>query len=276
MTAESEGRDAAGAFRSEHRLGSQPLGNLVTLIEQTTGMDVAVVEAAPDEHGMAMRDPARGVVFIAVAKTPHPMRQRSTLAHELAHVVFDDWGDPARGGWADRDRVEQRADAFARHLLVPEPGLRELLAGRERVDLPALSRVVQRFLVSPAMAVIALHRCGLVDEATKEEWRQVTTLTLAARFGWIDQYRALQAESNRTLAPQRLLARATQGYLEEVVSIQTLARLRGVSAAEVEAELTEAGLVPPQRPPAWARPDELPEVEVDLSDLDGASGAGGE
>lgn len=276
MTAESEGRDAAGAFRSEHRLGSQPLGSLVALIEQTTGVDVAVIEAAPDEHGMAMRDPAREVVFVVVAKTPHPMRQRSTLAHELAHVVFGDWDDPARNAWAERDRVEQRADAFARHLLVPEPGLRELLAGRARVDLAALSRVVQRFLVSPAMAAIALRWAGLIDEATKEGWRQVTTPTLAARFGWIDQYRALQTESNRTLAPQRLLARATQGYLEEVVSIQTLARLRGVSAAEVEAELAEAGLVPAQRPPAWARPDELPEVEVDLSDLGGASGAGGE
>jgi len=110
VTAESGGRDAAGPFRSEHRLGSQPLGSLVALIEQTAGVDVAVV-----------------------------------------------------------------------------------------------------------------------DEATKEGWRQVTTPTSAARFGWIDQYRALQTESNRTLAPQRLLARATQGYLEEVVSIQTLARLRGDS-----------------------------------------------
>ena len=274
MTAESEGRDAAGAFRSEHRLGSQPLGSLVALIEQTTGVDVAVVEAAPDEHGMAMRDPARDVVFIVVAKTPHPMRQRSTLAHELAHVVFGDWDDPSRH--AARDRVEQRADTFARHLLVPEPGLRELLAGRERIDLAALSRVVQRFLVSPAMAAIALRGAGLIDEATKQEWRQVTTPTLAARFGWIDQYRALQTESNRTLAPQRLLARATQGYLEEVVSIQTLARLRGVSAADVEAELAEAGLVPPQGPPAWARPDELPAVAVDLSDLDDGPGAAGE
>jgi hypothetical protein len=157
VTAESGGRDAAGPFRSEHRLGSQPLGSLVALIEQTAGVDVAVV-----------------------------------------------------------------------------------------------------------------------DEATKEGWRQVTIPTSAARLGWIDHYRALQTESNRSLAPQRLLARATQGYLEEVVSIQTLARLRGVSAAEVEAELTEAGFVLPQRPPAWARPDELPEVEVDLSDLDGASGAAGE
>jgi len=126
------------------------------------------------------------------------------------------------------------------------------------------------------MAAIALRGAGLIDEATKQEWRQVTTPTLAARFGWIDQYRALQTESNRTLAPQRLLARATQGYLEEVVSIQTLARLRGVSAADVEAELAEAGLVPPQGPPAWARPDELPAVAVDLSDLDDGPGAAGE
>lgn len=267
MTAESEGRAAAERFRSEHRLGHQPLGNLVALIEQTTGIDVAVVEATPDEHGMAMLDPSRGTVFVAVAKTPHPMRQRSTLAHEQAHVLFDDWDDPEREGWADRDYEEVRADAFAGHLLVPEAGLRDLLADRPAVNLPALSTVVQRFLVSPAMAALALRRAGLIDEATKEAWRQLTTPMLAARFGWIDQYRALQDDSNRTRAPQRLLARATLGYVEQVVSARTVARLRGVKVAEVEAELAVAGLVPHEQPPAWAEPDELPHVEIDLSDL---------
>lgn len=263
-----EGREAADEFRSRYRLGHHPLGSLVALIEQTTGFDVAVIEATPDEHGMAMRDPDRGRVFIAVAKTPHPMRQRSTLAHELAHVLFGDWGEPGRQGGINQDYAERRADAFAGHLLVPASGLRDLPAGQPKVNLAGLSTAVQRFLVSPAMAAIALHRAGLVDEATKEEWRMLTTPVLASRFGWTDQYQVLQAESNRTMAPQRLLARATQGYLEDVVGVQILAGLRGLSAAQVKAELAEAGLVPQQRSPAWAEPDELPDVEVDTSDLD--------
>lgn len=46
------------------------------------------------EHGMVMRDPRCGSTTIAVAKTPHPMRQRSTLAHELAHALFGEAGQP--------------------------------------------------------------------------------------------------------------------------------------------------------------------------------------
>jgi hypothetical protein len=93
------------------------------------------------------------------------------------------------------------------------------------------------------MAAVALLRAGLIDEATKEAWMRLTTTTLAARYGCMDQYWALQDESNRTLAPQRLVARATSGYLEQVVSPQTVARLRRPNVDQVKAELDEAGLV---------------------------------
>jgi Zn-dependent peptidase ImmA (M78 family) len=61
------------------------------VIEQATGIDVAVLDVGPDEHGLTMRDPGRDAVFIGVARTRNPMRQRSTLAHELGHVLFEDW-----------------------------------------------------------------------------------------------------------------------------------------------------------------------------------------
>jgi Zn-dependent peptidase ImmA (M78 family) len=99
VTPEAAGRAAAEAFRAEHRLGHQALGDLVAVIEQSIGVDVSVVDADADEHGMTMRDPQRGRVFIAVARTHNPMRQRSTLAHELAHVIFGDWEQPDSGDW---------------------------------------------------------------------------------------------------------------------------------------------------------------------------------
>lgn len=91
MNSEIEGRDAAERFREEHHLGVQPLGDLVAVIEQTTGVDVAVLDVGPDEHGLTIRDPEHGTVYIGVARTRRPMRQRSTLAHELGHVLFEDW-----------------------------------------------------------------------------------------------------------------------------------------------------------------------------------------
>ncbi len=269
MNPEEEGRTAAQHFRRKHHLGEQPLGDLVTVIEQTTGVDVAVLNVGPDEHGLAMRDPDRNVVFIGVARTEHPMRQRSTLAHELAHVLFEDWTDAEVGDWSESSPKEDRCRAFARHLLAPVEGVREFLRDRQEVALASLSAVVQRFLVSPAIAAIALEQAGYIDHATSEQWGKFYTPQLAARFGWTDQYRALQAESGKRRTPQRLLARAINGYALGVLPAQAIATLRGITLEEAEADLDEAGVVPADSPVAWADAADLPNVNVDLSDLDG-------
>ena len=276
MTAETEGSAYAARFRQDHYLGVQPLGDLVAVIEQATGVDVAVLAVGPDEHGLTMRDPARGTVFIGVARTRNPMRQRSTLAHELGHVLFEDWADSDAGDWSDRSPAEIRADAFARHLLVPIEGLREFIGTRSSVGPSTLSAVVQRFLVSPQIAAIALRQAGYVDEATKQEWMTLSAPQLAARFGWTDQYQVLQVSSDQRRAPQRLLARAITGYVEGVLPAQAIATLRGISLEAVAEELGEAGVTPAERPIAWADPADLPNVHVDLTALDEDLGAAGD
>ena len=159
-------------------------------------------------------------------------------------------------------------------MLIPVEGLSAFLGSRGPGDLTValLSQVVQRFLVSPAIAAIALEQAGYIAESTKADWIGITTPRLAWRFGWIDQYRALQAESNRRRAPQRLLARAINGYLEDVISAQTLATLRGVDVATVQAELRDAGIESLSREVIWSDAADLEEVEVDLRDLDDLPG----
>jgi len=267
VNAEAEGQAAAERFREEHHLGVQPLGDLVAIIEQATGIDVAVLDVGPDEHGLTMRDPERNAVFIGVARTRNPMRQRSTLAHELAHVLFEDWAEEPAGNWSVRRPVETRADAFARHLIVPIAGLAQFLEDRRTITLSTLSSIVQRFLVSPAMAAIALHQAEYIDAAVKEEWKGWSTPQLAVRFGWSDHYRVLQADSDQRRAPQRLLTRAITGYVEGVLPAQAIATLRGITLEEAETELREAGVVATEPTVAWADANDLPAVDVDLSDL---------
>lgn len=269
MSSEAEGRTAAEAFRREHDLEDQPLGDLVALIERNTGNDVAVLDVdGSDEHGLAMRDPERDVVFIAVARTRHPMRQRSSLAHELAHVVFEDWCGADQQDRPARSPEEIRADAFARHLLVPQKGLKTFLAHRAEVSEADLSAVVQFFQVSASIAAIAMNDCGAIDTSKKKLWMALTTPHLATRFGWSDQYESLAADSDRPRSPRRLLARATAGYEEGAVSAQAVATLRGITAEKAIAELTEAGVFPQAPPVPVISADDLPEVDVDLSDLD--------
>jgi len=267
MAAEDQARNKAKQFREDHRLGSQPIGDLITVIEQTTGIDVAVDDADENEHGLTARDPQFNAVYIVVARTHNPMRQRSTLAHELAHVLFEDGYVDHTKRWADRSPEEIRADAFARHLLVPSAGLSEVLGHRRDIRETDLSDVVQRFLVSPSLVAIALCDAGYIDEPAKESWKSHTAPRLAARYGWMDQYRALQADSDRRRAPQKLLARATRGYQSGFVSAQTIGTLRGLTAQEVEDELRAEGIVPMEQPIAWTDAADLPRVDVDLRDL---------
>jgi Zn-dependent peptidase ImmA (M78 family) len=268
LTAETAGCEAAARFRQDHHLGVQPLGDLLEIIEQATGIDVAVLDVGPDEHGLTMRDPVRGTVFIGVARTRNPMRQRSTLAHELGHVLFEDWVDNDTSDWSDRSQAEIRADAFARHLLVPVEGLREFIGARSPVGLSTLSAVVQRFLVSAQIAAIALRQARYIDEVTKQEWITQSAPQLAARFGWADQYQVLRASSDRRRAPQRLLARAITGYAEGVLPAQAIATLRGVGVEALVGELSEAGVTQGELPVAWADPADLPVVQVNLAALD--------
>jgi hypothetical protein len=183
-------------------------------------------------------------------------------------VLFGDWADNDSGNWGDRSPAEIRADAFARHLLVPADGLRDFIGARPPAALSTLSAVVQRYLVSPPIASIALCQAGYVDEATKRDWMTLSAPHLAARFGWSDQYQALQADSDQRRAPQRLLARAIAGYAEGVLPAQAIATLRGMSLEAVTEELEQAGVTLAERPIAWADLGDLPIVQVDLAALD--------
>lgn len=184
MGAEREGRQLAEQFRRDHHLGDQPLGDLVALVEQATDCEVAVLDTSDlDEHGLSMRDPDSGAIFIGIARTHHPMRQRSMLAHELAHVLFEDWDGQKSEQPGGRSQQEIRADAFARHLLIPERGARDFLGPVRALHKADLSDLVQRFLASPNMAAIALHRCGYISDEMKTEWMRISTPQLACRFG---------------------------------------------------------------------------------------------
>lgn len=184
-------------------------------------------------------------------------------------MLSGDWTGGDASSWSDCSRpAEVRADSFARHLLAPADGLRGFLGARRPASLPTLATVVQRFLVSPQIAAIALEQADYIDEATKRDWMALSAPQLAARFGWSDQYQALQADSDRRRAPQRLLARAIAGYAQGVLPAQAIATLRGVPLDTVLAELEEAGVTPVERPLAWADPADLPDANVDLDALD--------
>lgn len=123
------------------------------------------------------------------AKTTTINRQRSTLAHELAHLLIDARGAlPAAEvlGGAVNPFVEQRARAFAAELLLPREAAR--LAYASSADLPhTLRQLAGRYKVSQWLAACQLRNsaCQLSpkdDHALEQYLAKRTSGTLPVVF----------------------------------------------------------------------------------------------
>lgn len=243
MNNEDIGRVAAERFRREHNLGTAPISNMARLIERTVGVGVAYVRSSAPGHGMTMV--LDGTYLMAVGCTDHPMRLRSTLAHELGHHQLGTIDRMAGGvNWAARSPQEIQADAFARHLLVPMGTIVEAVDG-ETVTLAALSDIVQNYLASPQIVAIQMREVGAIDADTCKQWGQIPAGTIAARFGWHSEYQALVEQLNKPRGPQSLMARVMEGYRQGSIAPSTVARLNGdPRATDTKAALEKDGITP--------------------------------
>lgn len=243
MTNEDLGRRAAEDFRAEFGLGDEPITSLARLIEQALGIGVAYVGTAAPGHGMTMRLDGRSMM--AVGCTNHPMRLRSTLAHELGHLRLssvDQYLD--RTHWDARTPEEIQADSFARHLLVPLAAVRAVVNDAEPT-LALLSRLVQTYLASPSVVAIQLREAGAINQNLCREWSELTSGRLASQFGWRTEYQGLVEQSRTPRAPQGLLARAIEGYRWNLINPAIIARLAGYPSAQALADqLAADGIVP--------------------------------
>lgn len=243
MSNEKLAKAAAKDFRSQYELGSAPIPSLIRLIEGNLKIGVALVKVGEGSSGHGLTMVNDGKYLIAVGCTDHPMRLRSTLAHELGHLRM---GTVDReiidGDWAQRRDEEIQADAFARHLLIPLEAVIEC-AQRNAVTEATLSSLVQSYAVSPAMASIQLREAGVINQETCKEWMGISTSTLATQFGWKAQYRSLVSEAREPRAPQSLYARAIEGYQWGIVSPAAIARLSGKGRIrDVMSELDQEGI----------------------------------
>jgi len=229
----------AQTFRSDRALGAFPIKDVFEMV-RATKVDVFSIDAAEEEHGLSMLDPETERVVIVVATTHHPMRQRSSVAHELGHLLRGDLNAPEVLRPGKRAPAEICADAFARHLLLPLEAVRGRLGSAagaaSRSDLSAL---VQEYGVSPAIAAIQLKGAALITVETCQEWKGLTSRQLALEFGWLNQYQCLVEAARRPRAPQLLMERAVAGYRRGVLGIAELSAWYGQSAQSLRDELGE-------------------------------------
>lgn len=118
-----------------------------------------------------LRDAADGDVDLNVPEgTTLSVRQRFTLAHELAHTLFYEWSSDRprpRAGTPPGPELERACDGLAAELVVPTELLRPRLRGREELTTTDILRLAEEFGVSAEMMLnrIAGAGCAAVNRA---------------------------------------------------------------------------------------------------------------
>lgn len=264
-SASARGAALAAELRGALALGEAPvagLAELTELVEEVTGVDVAT-RPLTGTSGMCLIDEARSTRLLVINSTERAERQRFTLAHELAHLLFGD-GAHIDGLDVATSDAETRCNEFARDFLVPVEGVQAWLVRNGRaaggpVDEQAVSLMARYFGVTAEVVRIQVERMGLRTLASVP-----TTPVLASRYGWRAEYEAAQDAARRPRPPRRLAQRAAEAFARGLLGATVLAELEGRSVAEVEAEQTErealtpaVGTEPRTAPAGLARIEDL-------------------
>jgi len=244
LDGEASGQRAAAVVREALGIGLAPLWHVERVIEQL--VDDAAVLGRPvgedDLSGMCVVTEGLSLVFVNTSKAG--TRQRFTLAHELAHLLFDDTED---GTLEDTDEVmhdasstrEARANAFAAELLVPTDAARMVLQ-RVRGDLTAaVATLVFEYGVSRPAAAIALKRAGVTDTDELDRRASIARFALAREFNYQSEDQQLRELQGRTLVPTLLHRRAVRAWRDGLIGAGPVAALDDEDTDEVRERLLD-------------------------------------
>ena len=243
---QERGEAAAGWAREALGLGYAPVADLVSAVEHLTGVDAGTMPLPEKVPGICVTDPDRATSIILVNSNDAAERQRFTLAHELAHILF---GDATHVDAVDGERTPQEVlcDEFARNLLIPRAGVRAWLArtgtavSRDGADERTMALLARHFGASPDVTRIQLDRMGLLAGRLKDAGLP-SGRRWAYRYGWGPQFDSDQAAAGQPRVPRRLLDRAVEAYRQGKLGIAALAKLQDRPVAQLEQALTEAGV----------------------------------
>lgn len=242
LDGEASGQRAAAVVREALGVGLAPLQDIDRVIEQLVNGATVLGRPIGDDamSGMCVVTDGLSLVFVNTSKAG--TRQRFTLAHELAHLLFADTTD---GTLEDTDEVmrdsnstaEVRANAFAAELLVPTEAARMVLE-RVRGDLTAaVATLVFEYGVSGQTAQFALKRAGVTDSAALERSAGTARYALAQQYSYTEADRHLRELRGRTIVPTLLHRRAVQAWLDRRIGAGPIAALDGRETDEVREEL---------------------------------------
>jgi Zn-dependent peptidase ImmA (M78 family)/transcriptional regulator with XRE-family HTH domain len=260
-----QGRRLAGRVRQALRLGDGPLGPLPEVLEERLRLDVDFSPLPEAVDGLCVSVGERALVLVGSSKPSS--RQRFTLAHELAHYLVDDL-DPLyvdERGVRARSVAEMRANAFAAHLLMPEPGVRAVIEGFTD-DAERAVRVALTFGTSVSAAAYQLGNLGLLPETVRDRLTQAGSRPLLMRYALPSDWQQDESGRGRLRPPSRLYRRATLAFRRGLIGLEPVAELlQRPDRDQLRQELEDAGLAPDEEAFTAAGPDGLDEIFEEMA-----------
>ena len=163
----SAGYDLAGSTRERLRLGLEPIESMRDLVEHRLGIPIIQVALPKRIAGATISSHGRrGIVLNTDGANSNVWIRRTTMAHELAHILFDpeeqlsnvrvdsydEMARDAQNGASSPDNVEQRANAFAVEFLAPRDAVKRIVPSPAQVSTASIERVMSRFGIGRAAA----------------------------------------------------------------------------------------------------------------------------
>jgi Zn-dependent peptidase ImmA (M78 family) len=232
---------------------SGPIRNLDTVdllkvLEHQFGINAIVEELPEGIDGLSF---AKGDVRIVIVRsTDRTGRQRFTIAHELAHVLFGDGGEEVieeQLFTANTGFIEPRANAFAASFLMPSNEIDEVLSGRDPVE--SFNELVWAFRVSPHAMAWRLKNLNKLDQEDCLRLVEKTLSAVASELGNSEEHGIRIRESSMVRPAGRLSGAYISAFLTGEVAAAPVAEVSGLSVDAVYRMREELTL-----------PDEWPEL----------------
>lgn len=169
--------DAAGVLRSLWNLGSEPIGNVVHLLE-SKGVETYWVDEESDHlDAFSLWRDSKPFAILNKYKNAGD-RSRFDAAHELAHLVLHQRVDDLTIA-----EVEKQANRFASAFLMPPMGFSDTCPPHP--DFRALSKLKEHWGVSVQAMIMRGAELGIFSEWQKRTaFQQLTVLGIRKKEEW--------------------------------------------------------------------------------------------
>lgn len=243
----THGERLAAEVRERAQLAG-PVVDLFDLAEGMLGIDVLMCPLDGSCDGIV----ATGARFALVVVDNSPgvigARRRFTLAHEIAHALFDDVRNAVRYENEEQDvLVELRADRFAAALLMPEDGLRATCGSQ-----PSPVELVHAMVTFGVSWSALRKRLEQLDVAVPAEFAELEPEELFARAGRdMDLQNLKRGDADSSVRmPSRLGRRIRQAYQDAWIGAAVVGAAYGVEGDELEKLLASMPRTRPVPEPA--------------------------